>query len=124
MTQSNASPDSPQVLAVAFWAGWCGNCDETLRRLAALQSHRREVAILGVSIDESRRELMSALKKVPPSVPVFWDNGQRLAASFRITQLPSVFLVDNSGKVRAVVESADSLEASLERLVSSSPSPY
>jgi thiol-disulfide isomerase/thioredoxin len=101
---------SPDLFVFEFWASSCESCDEALSRLSQLEAHvGKRVAVLGISIDENRRTFESALGERKLAVPVIWDKGQRLAAAFRLSQVPTIFVVARDGRVKAVFEGRTTL---------------
>jgi len=80
-----------KVVAVVFWASWCGPCmaqvpheRELVERLKG-----RPFALLGVNGDRSREEAGEAVAKA------------RIAARWRVvTSLPQIFVLDAEGTIR------------------------
>lgn len=96
--------------AFGFWASWCEGCDRALSELSALSANKgQRVAAVGISIDESRSSFEAACARSSHGLPLLWDKGQRLAAAYRLSQLPTTFIIDQNGTIRAVLEGNDAL---------------
>jgi thiol-disulfide isomerase/thioredoxin len=92
-----------QVVVLAFWASWCGPCRLELPELARL-AHRLEeggaaVTIVAVSVDDRQRDYRRFIERTDlEGLVVGWspDLGRR----FRVTSLPTTWIVDSTGTVR------------------------
>jgi cytochrome c biogenesis protein CcmG, thiol:disulfide interchange protein DsbE len=95
---------STHVTVIDFWASWCGTCQETMPALEALYRDRRNegLVVVGVSVDENEELAARGAEALGASFPIVFDEGQRLAATFAIRQVPTTFVVDRAGVVRWV----------------------
>jgi cytochrome c biogenesis protein CcmG/thiol:disulfide interchange protein DsbE len=92
----------PVVMEV--FASWCGTCRratpllaETYRRHAG-----RDVAFVGVSVDESPRKAEEARAEWGIPYPVVLDDGS-VSRDYAVSLLPTVVLIDKHGRVRRSV---------------------
>jgi len=117
--KSLSSKPSSDALVVEFWASWCKGCKQSLTTLGELSKQESGVSVLGISIDEKRKSFESFARINAGEVPLVWDEKQTLAAKYRVSQLPSTFIIDSHGLVCAVLvgeSAADSeLLSDLER---------
>lgn len=94
---------SGKNVAVVFWASWAEPARRDLAELAKLASARSgDLEVVTVSLDNTPEDLQAFLKSNPVSLPVIFEAGGmegRLATEFGIISLPTVFLIDASGKV-------------------------
>lgn len=86
-----------QVVLLAFWASWCGDCMEQLPRLAE-QARGAGVQVLAVNIDRASHRAREMASQFP--VPVLFDEEQQVARLYDLRQLPVAVLVDPHGHVR------------------------
>jgi len=95
---------STHVTVIDFWASWCGTCQDTMPALDALyRDHRADgLVVVGVSVDEDASLAARGAQMMGTSFPIVFDEGQRLASTFRVNQVPTTFVVDRAGKVRWV----------------------
>ena len=95
-----------QVVLVAFWASWCGECRTQLERLTSL--HERyagsDLEMLAVSLDRDREDVADAARAVGLTFPALHDDGGAVGELYDINKLPFVVLVDQSGTVQAEIE--------------------
>jgi thiol-disulfide isomerase/thioredoxin len=93
-----------RVVLVDFWASWCGPCREAFPALEAL--HRRfadqGLVVVGVNLDEERKEAERFLKVVPVNFTIVFDSAGASAHAFALPGMPSSYLLGRDGKVRAV----------------------
>jgi peroxiredoxin len=86
---------------VNFWATWCGPCRRELPSLIRLHETMAPAGlqILAVSIDADRAEVERFLTGSPLPMPVLLDSGHQAADRYRVTTIPSSFVVDAEGRV-------------------------
>ncbi len=91
------------VVCLTFWAPWCIPCREELPALEEL--HRKfgkdGFQVIGISVDDTREDVESFLRKVLVNFPVLLDNGD-VNGAYRVTGLPTGFLVGRDGIIRHV----------------------
>jgi thiol-disulfide isomerase/thioredoxin len=119
---------SGRVRIVDFWASWCEPCREQLPLLERLsREHAPELAVVAISFDGERGALDAFLARVPVTFPVLWDPaGDRLGDRLAIRRLPTTWVVDRAGVVRAVHVGFDAAEgaklaAEVSRLLAEPP---
>jgi peroxiredoxin len=89
-----------KVLVVDFFADYCKPCQRKLPALEALHRAHPELAIVGVSLDDSADRAWKSIRRHKLTFPVVHDAGNVLAGRFRVTELPFGFVTDVAGKVR------------------------
>jgi thiol-disulfide isomerase/thioredoxin len=90
-----------KVAVINFWATWCGPCKRELPHFQELYeslSDNLEVAIVTVSVDESRGLVQPFIAERKFTFPVGYDDG--LAATLSVPPVPSMFIVDPAGNIR------------------------
>lgn len=113
-----------KTLLVTFWASWADPVRRDLPELVKLYQkyHGKDFEIVGVNLDNDRAELDAFLKETPlPWAQIFEPGGiekSRFATEFGIIALPTMVLVDSSGKVvnRNIRTSAE-LERQLDKVL-------
>ena len=93
-----------QVVYLDFWASWCGPCRESFPFMNELQ---RELAgkglqILAVSVDKTPEEARRFLARYPVQFTVALDAAGACPAAFQLLGMPSSYIIDKGGAVRAV----------------------
>jgi len=85
---------------LSFWASWCGPCRRELPRLEKLNAEYKSkgLVILGVN-DEEKSTARKFLAKEGLSIPTLDDAARKVHRLYRVRSIPSVFLIDASGKV-------------------------
>lgn len=106
-----------KVVFIDFWATWCSPCIQELPKLKSVydMADKSKIVFLGVAVDQKRDALDLFLKK--NSVP--WDIiiSNKIADLYRVSSLPSNFLVDETGKVININISSDDLKVYLKKYI-------
>jgi thiol-disulfide isomerase/thioredoxin len=112
-----------KVVLVDFWATWCPPCRAMIPSLNRLQAKYRDqgLVIVGVSVDEGGANDVLAFREWQPlDYTVALGDGQAVSAFGGIDALPTSFLLDRDGKIRAKhvgYTSEEQLEAEIARLL-------
>lgn len=110
-------------LLVDFWATWCAPCLGTIPELEQLARDFADegLRVVGVSIDEERKDLDAWLARRPVAYPIVHDGGDDPAWwKFRVPAIPAAFLLDAEGRIVAQWNGevdAAAVRAAIEALV-------
>ena len=92
-----------KVVYLDFWASWCGPCrssfpwmDEMHRKYST-----RGLEIIAVNLDQEPELAQSFLDELQPDFRIEYDAQGKLAGEFGVEAMPTSFLIDAAGKVRA-----------------------
>jgi len=98
-----------------FWASWCIPCKEEAPFLAAsARAHRREVAFLGLDIQDFASDARRFLRELDVPYPSVRETGDEIHSSYGLTGLPETYYIDGRGRIVAHARGAISREE-LER---------
>jgi|KBSMisStaDraftv2_1062788.scaffolds.fasta_scaffold01020_8 peroxiredoxin len=90
-------------IVVAFWASWCGPCRLEMPELKKFyrRYHKQssDFEVLAVSIDSDAKDTEAFVNAEKLEFPVVLDNRQRMADSYGVEMIPTMFIIDKSGKV-------------------------
>ncbi len=91
------------VVLVDFWATWCKPCQFALPEYEKLHDEysKAGLKVVAISVDHDKTALRRYLRKTPVSFPVLRDPKGRFAEVMGVLTMPTTFLVDRSGKIRA-----------------------
>jgi len=93
-----------QVVYLDFWASWCAPCRESFPFMNELQ---RELAgkglqILAVSVDKTPEDARRFLARYPAQFSIALDAAGTCPAAFQLQGMPSSYIIDKGGAVRAI----------------------
>jgi len=94
-----------KVVLLEFWASSASQCRAGLPPIlnAYKQLHKDGFEIVGISFDQNKEQLLSCLKLNGITWPQYFDGkglGNEIGSRFRISALPSAWLLDKKGLVR------------------------
>lgn len=92
-----------QVVYVDFWASWCKPCQKSFPFLNELQARyaKQGLTVLGINLDKDHNAASSFLQRVPAHFTVAFDQQGNIAQQFHVQGMPSSYLVDRKGNIRA-----------------------
>ena len=93
-----------QVVYLDFWASWCGPCRESFPFMNELQRDLagRGLQILAISVDKTAEDARRFLARYPAQFTVALDTGAACPAAFQLQGMPSSYIIDKGGALRAV----------------------
>lgn len=115
-----------KLVVLNFWATWCSPCTLEMPTLEALWRDYRErgLVVVGVSVDRGAPPALidPYVRNLGLTFPILLDPDSKTAGAWRVTGLPSTFVVRPGGEVAGVAigprewNSAE-MRALLERLM-------
>ena len=92
-----------QVVLVDFWATWCEPCRLSFPQYQELASrHGKDLVIVAISEDDEDQGIDRFIEETGASFPVAWDGDKSLAQRYRISTMPTLFIIDKNGLIRYV----------------------
>jgi|WetSurMetagenome_2_1015567.scaffolds.fasta_scaffold428733_2 cytochrome c biogenesis protein CcmG, thiol:disulfide interchange protein DsbE len=92
-----------KVVLVDFFASWCHPCQESFPVMEELhkQFAGKGLVIIAINLDKNKSDMDDFLKSYPASFVILRDAGNKLVSRVKIPTMPSSFLLDRDGKIRA-----------------------
>lgn len=112
-----------QVVLVFFWATWCVPCTDDLPKIRDLyeQYHPKGFEIVGVNLDSTTEGIEPYLTQHKVTWPQIHEPGgletSPAAVKYGIATVPTMFLVDKTGKVLSRALTLPELKGQLESLL-------
>jgi len=93
-----------QVVYLDFWASWCGPCRESFPFMNELQRDLagKGLRIIAIGVDKTAAEARRFLDRYPAQFTVALDTASACPTAYRLEGMPSSFVIDRTGTVRAV----------------------
>lgn len=102
-TVSLASFRGQKNVVVSFWASWCGPCKLEMPNLIKFYKTNHnpssDFEILAISIDEDTKDAADFAAAQKLNFPVLLDPKQRVAKSYEVEGIPTLFVIDKTGKI-------------------------
>jgi peroxiredoxin len=107
------------VVVLAFWASWCGECKAALTELNAIAAapDTGRPVVLGVSLDGDVGRASSVAQSLGLKFPTLVDTRQAVGRLYDVETLPLTLLVDRDGIVRGTWAAAPAPQADLTRVL-------
>jgi peroxiredoxin len=111
-TNHRLSEHRGEVVALIFWASWCGECRRELERFEKLQATYAPagLVVLSVSLDDEPARAADIAKAAGIDYPVLLDTGQKVSRTYQADRLPLILLIDRNGVIRARHDALDERE--------------
>ncbi|MGE4072528.1 MAG: TlpA family protein disulfide reductase [Lysobacterales bacterium] len=108
-----------KVVAISFWASWCGPCLKELPVLESIQQQipKSELRIISINFGEDRKLFRRHLRQLAQAeIALVHDARKRVGKAFGVESLPFLVLIDHRGQVREIKRgySEQSLPALIE----------
>ncbi len=100
-----------------FWASWCAPCRKSIPGLKELYSKYADKGfqIVSISTDKNEQDWIKAAHEEQLPWLSFLDR-QSVADAFNVKAIPSLFLIDSSGKVVKAFTGADGVKEKVDSL--------
>ena len=118
-----------KVTVLDFWASFCGPCRYMAPELSALSARYQAQGLAVVGITTDAPDVAAATReRWEMRYGVLSDNSGRTHQGYGISALPTIFIIDRRGVVRAVTVGAgrgevDRVEALVKTLLAEAPPP-
>ncbi|HNC02612.1 MAG TPA: TlpA disulfide reductase family protein, partial [Agitococcus sp.] len=91
-----------KVVYVDFWASWCGPCRESFPWMKKMQQQygKDGLVIIAINVDQDKKLADKFLSEFKPEFNVLFDKDGTLAEDFKVSSMPSSYVLDREGKPR------------------------
>lgn len=94
-----------KVVALDFWASWCGPCRQSIPALNTVQErYGRRIELLGINVEHglSPAAVRNAHRDFGARFPSLQDESFRVQRAYQVDSIPTLVLIDRRGIVRWV----------------------
>lgn len=99
-----------KVVLLNFWATWCMPCRAEMPSMETLWQKYKEqdFVIVAISIDEGSKKRVETFTKIfDLSFPVLLDPESKVNDLYKVSNMPTSFLIDRNGKVISRIVGSD-----------------
>jgi peroxiredoxin len=91
-----------KVVLLHFWATWCLPCREEMLGMEKLWQKYKDQGLIVVTIShatDSKADVETYLKALDLSFPILLDQEGEANGQYKVSRVPTSFLIDGNGKV-------------------------
>jgi cytochrome c biogenesis protein CcmG/thiol:disulfide interchange protein DsbE len=114
-----------KVVYVDFWASWCGPCRQSFPWMEKLHQKyaKKGLVIVAIDLDKTRQAAYDFLDEHPASFLVAFDPAGGTAEAFKVSAMPSSYLIGPTGTILTsqagfTTEEAGRMEARIREALS------
>lgn len=91
-----------QVVAIGFWARWCGDCRQAMKALNEIDTKYRKAGLvtLTINVDDTAEQAAAMARSLQLSIPVLLDERKTVSGLFDLKSMPLIVLIDREGRQR------------------------
>ena len=95
-----------EVVMLAFWASWCGECRSQLQSFNELHTRYNDIGfkLLSINLDPAMARARDTAASLGLVFPVLHDGQGRVGELYEVDDLPLVVFIDREGRVRESIE--------------------
>ncbi len=106
-----------KIVILDFWASWCAPCKKSLPELHRIaKKYTGDLEVLAVTIDDDKDNAIRFVSQNNIELIIPFDAKKEVAGLYDIAAMPSLFVIDRGGVVRA--EYSGYTEANIEDIIS------
>ena len=123
------SAQQGKVVIVNLWASWCGPCRAEMPAIQKLYEANKdrglEVLAVNSTFQDTETDARAFIQNLNLTLPVLLDKDGAVSRRYLLRALPSTFIIDRQGLIRAVLVggpvSKAVLQTKIESLLSETP---
>ncbi|MBX3229794.1 MAG: TlpA family protein disulfide reductase [Labilithrix sp.] len=107
-----------RTVVLDFWATWCGPCqaEAPIVNTIAQRYKDRGLAVVGVNTSDEDGLAAHFVRAKRLGFPVVYDEGNRIASAYHVSNLPTLIVISKTGKVVAIRQGVTS-DSALDEIV-------
>jgi len=103
-TNLNLTEQRGNIIVINFWASWCGPCRKEMPVLQKFHDKYSDLGVFvwGVNVEQENQAGRDFLAGLNLTFPIFFDETNKISATYQVEAMPTTVIVDRNGVVRYV----------------------
>lgn len=89
-------------IVLSFFASWSKSCKQEISFLQELTKKHKNLKVIGISFDRKSNDLRNYVSTNKISFEILHDRKLKTLKDYRILIIPTLFVIDKSGKVKSI----------------------
>lgn len=89
-----------KVVAVNFWATWCGPCIQEMPMFQRYQDNYPNFVMISIDEEEGLPKVSDFIKEIGIRYQILMDYNGKVSEKYKVSMLPTTFFIDENGMIR------------------------
>lgn len=103
-----------EVVILDFFASWCISCKKELPLINKLSEDLKNVDIIGIDVDENKKDGLEFVKSLKLDFHIYNDNSQEIIKQFNPVGVPAIYILKDKIIKKIYIGAVDDIDKKLK----------